>query len=505
MPVEAPQRPNVETQKPSPTIDEGIANAIGSFRSDELTMTKMADKIQNSLRTNNTLILEAATGTGKSTVAPLLVLEEVRRRNPAGKVLVTQPRRDAAEGVASHLAKRVGSKDYVGYRFKDANTTTPKTQLIFTMERSLINIITENPTLDEFDAIVLDEIHERSLDLDTCMILLKNVQKIRGQRGKPLKIVLTSATMDPDQLRAYFPGSVHLEVPGRKFKVEKKFAERRITREEIPASGAEKVTEILEGNEDGDILMFMPGKYEIEKAEAEVKRRHPALQVITLMGGGKSNIRKLKERADERTVIIASDVAETSITDDKVRHVIDPGIKRIKIFDPKTKMSRLVTIPSPQSSIDQRIGRAGRVQDGFGHLLITEEDYNARDKYLPPQMQRSDLTEQVLLMKSMGIDDVYNVDYLDHPPREAIDHAIEALTRLGAIDSNGKIVPGIGKEMTEINANPHFARMLVEAQRRNCLNDVSVLVGILGREKSVFEYDSRRGIPFDEKYKEYFF
>lgn len=505
---------NVNTQQiESPTIPpaltEGIARAKEVWKQNELPVMQHSDIVSQAFHDHNRVLIEAETGSGKTTVAPVLLLEEVMRSNPNARVVVTQPRRLAAKELWSYVGKDLIGPQYIGYHFKGDGRMTSRTQLEYTVERSLLNELVSDPTLEKYDAVMLDEIHERHIDIDIIMPLLKKTQQLRKERGmRDLKIVLASATVDQEKVLNFFDGADHVKIPGKIFPVEEHFAKTHTERGDLMIKAAEKAAEIIRmGEDEGDMLIFMPGSGEIKKTAEELAERikDPNIEFVSLIGGDRSgeSYSKIHEETDKRRIYIATNVAETSITIPKIKVVIDSGLDRTNVYDLRSGISSLQTKKHTQSNARQRKGRAGRKSPGNVYYLFTEEELRKREPFLQAEILRTDLATQVLLMKKLGIEDIQNFDFMDHPGKEKIDQALERLRRLGAIDYKGTLTT-IGEKMAEIDADPRFSRMVVEAEKRGCLDAVSILVGIMGEGKKIFEYDWKTDLPFAVKYAKYF-
>jgi ATP-dependent helicase HrpA len=503
-----------------------LQRAEDLWREKELPILDKSNEIKSIFRASDRVLLEAETGSGKSTVAPVLLLEELLTVNPNAHIVVTQPRQIASEDLANHVGSKIGER-YVGFHHGDKTRLTADTRITYTVEKSLLNKLMKDPSLSEYDAVVLDEIHERSVDLDILMPLLKQTQAARAASGKPLKIVLTSATVDKDLILNYFKGAEHIKVDGKMFDVEEKFLPKeKGGTEKTPKDPADKdekkkyvkpidiskiidkaatTTEqiIREGKEEGDILIFMPGREEVSKTIDLIKQKisDPDIEVIPLLGG-KDKTNAYKESTGKRKIIVATNVAETSITIDTVRIVIDSGLQRTSMYDKETGMTVLRTLEHTQSNAQQRKGRAGRTAPGKIYYLFTEDQYKERDTFLPAEILRTNLASQVLQMKAMGINDIYNFDFLEHPGREAIDMAYDSLWKLGALDVNRNLTE-IGKMMLEYETDPHFARMLVEAEKRGCLDAVSLLVGLMSNGRRIFDQNFLKGKKFEEIYRRF--
>lgn len=466
-----------------------------------MPILEKSDEIKHAFHTSDRVLLEAETGSGKSTASPVLLLEELLSRNPDAHIVVSQPRRIATEGLADYVGSKVGKK-YIGFHHRRHTYITPETHITYTVEKSLLNELLRDPMLTKYDAVVLDEIHERSVDLDILMPFLKQTQKVRAVSGKPLKLVLTSATVDRNKVLAYFEGTTHVQIPGRTFPVEEEFSAKPIDARDLIPAAAERAEKIVRESQDqGDILIFMPGREEIRKTIDLLKQKitDPNIDIIPLLGGDETT-NAYKQTTGRRKIIVATNVAETSITIPTVRVVIDSGLLRTNVYDEETGMTELLTLEHTQSNATQRKGRAGRTAPGKIYYLFTKEQFNKREPYLRAEILRTNLASQVLQMKALGIRDVYNFDYLDHPGKEKIDMAISTLQLLGALDTEGNLTDDYGRPMSEIDADPHYARMVVEAKKRGCLDAVSLLIGMMSRRRSIYDPKFHPEKKFTEKY-----
>lgn len=501
-------------EAPRPSIPTGPEK---TSQREMLPIAQHEQEIKQALQTHDEVIVVGQTGSGKTTKLPLYMYDVVSALDPNAKVIVTQPRRLAARKLALTVQKEVGVGK-AGYRYKnsqedsrkrrDGNKITEETKLVFTVHRSLVNELQKDPLLSEYTAAMVDEVHDRTIDIDIELALLKQAQAKRKQFGlKPLKIVCASATLDQEKLGAYFDRASQFDVEGRLWPVTDHFADSPIEREDMMSEAAKKAAEIITNPQKaGDILIFMPGKAEIEKTIAELGKyvSTDTIDIIPLMGGEQDAEQQDKafEKTGRRKIIVATNVAETSITIDTVTAVIDSGLMKSNIYDSRTGITSLQVVEHTKSNWKQRKGRAGRVAAGDAYALFTEEQLDARSEYPAPEMQRTNLTELVLQMKNMGIHNISDFDFLDHPGRTNIENAIQTLQQLGALDKTGTITE-IGSQMAEIPLDPHYSRMLVEAKNRDCVEPVSVLIGFLSNtRKSVFQFNPKTE-RFAQKYAEF--
>lgn len=398
------------------------------------------------------------------------------------KIAITQPRRVAARSVARYVAEQAGSRvgDEVGYNIRFEDRTTEGTRVNFMTDGILLRKIQEDPLLKEYMAVMVDEVHERSLNIDFILSLLKQVQKKREEAGlPPLKIVVTSATLEKEKLAAYFDGSPVVEVPGRLHPVDVHYEER--TPHDYTEAAAQKVQDIVQGGKEGDILIFMPGTKEIDQTIKKIEALGiQDIDILPLHGQlSPEDQDRIFSPSGRRKVIVSTNVAETSVTVPGVRHVIDSGLIKQVEFDPETGIESLTVRQHAKSGCVQRAGRAGRVAPGDCHRLYSENDFNDRREFQLPEIQRSNLAHVVLTMKKMGIENVEEFDFIDPPDSNTLNQAINTLKTLGALDEQGQMTE-IGNLMAELPLEPHVARMVIEANKYGCVEQVCTIAAFLG-------------------------
>lgn len=335
--------------------------------------------------------------------------------------------------------------------------------------------------------------------MDIILPLLKEAQKAREKTGRKLKIVLTSANPDKDKLIDYFEdGCAHIKVPGRAFHVDEEFAAADTDPDQAVENAVKKAKELITKNtkkETGDILIFMPGKFEIDQTIEEIKKavgERDDLIYIPLLGGDQKDESEniYQDTPGKRKIIVSTNVAETSITIESVKSVIDSGLMRTTIFDEASGITELRTIEHTQSNALQRKGRAGRVDKGKVYYLFSKKQMEERPKQIQPEILRTNLISQILLLKGLGFEDVNIFDFIDHPGKEKIDQALYTLFILGALNEKKEITE-LGKQMMEEETDPHFARMLIEARRRNCEEAVELLIGVMSERSSIYTRNDR--------------
>ena len=457
-----------------------------------LPIDQYRDQIIEQIRINPTTIVIGETGSGKTTEIPGFLLDEF----PDKKIVITEPRRIATRSVAEYVANKretqIGGEE-IGYRMRFEDISSEATMANFLTDGILLQEIKSDPLLLKYDIIMIDEAHERSLNIDFLLGLLKKAQRERREKGeKELKIIVTSATLEKEKFARYFDNSGAIEVPGRTFDVavKNKEVQERDNRgnPDYTWAAAFAVKEIIESREAGDILIFMPRQQEILNTVENIKdlKLPTNLEILPLYGvlPPEEQQKVFQNFPGKRKIIVATNIAETSITIDGVKFVIDSGLINEKDFDPDTGIESQEVRKHAKSGCTQRKGRAGRTAPGTCYRLYSEEDYENREAFQRPEIARSNLDHVVLTMKKIGIDDVTNFDFIDPPEKEAVEQAIETLKTLNALDEEGNITE-IGNQMSELPLKPELARMLIEAEKHGCTESICTIVAMIG-EKSVF-------------------
>jgi ATP-dependent RNA helicase DHR2 len=531
-----------------------------------LPIWKHQEAIRQQLRVNDVLILVGETGSGKSTQIPQFLIEEPWCRkqkifvtkgksgNVGGCIAITQPRRVAAISLARRVASEMGSQlgtasplSQVGYSVRFDHNVSSKTKIKFLTEGMLLQEILRDPWLKEYSAVVVDEAHERSVNIDLICGFLKNMlaTKMKGRGGVGLKVVVMSATIDMNRMTDFFSrrqpsetkektdldknsknGDTHTDeslkkdsnnqlkrasttsqtngdeqsdkvtssfIEGRQYPVQTTYTSQPVN--DYVDAALKKVFEVHFGEPlPGDILVFMPGQEDIEALERHVKEYalgigpdvprisvHPlfaalpqAAQQSVFLPAPKSNIRK---------VIIATNIAETSVTVPGVRFVIDSGKHKLKQFRSKLGLDSLLVKPISKSSAMQRAGRAGREAPGKCYRLYTEADFKTLELATPPEILRCDISQAVLTMKAHGITDVINFPFLDSPPHETLEKALWQLFSLSALSDAGEISE-LGSRMARLPLTPALSRVLLAAadKEADCLNEVIDIISCLSVE-----------------------
>jgi len=487
------------------------------------------------LRAHKTFLLEGETGSGKSSFAPGYVLEARQMDHPNARVIVTQPRRVAVDETYNRVKGIVG-EDKVAFRHGGGHGGPEDAKITIMVDASLTNEIKRNPTLKGVTDVVIDEAHEEGTNMIVNMGLLKKIQRDRATTDDPLHITYTTATFDKEKHLRYNPDAGDIHVTGRIFDVDKRFidnphlisddpkeaeeinkrifegiqrdAKGDIEVRDLPIVAARVTNEVLQYHKDGgDPVVILPGKAEIDAAVKEFKRLNPNQEYAVLMGGKKGTedaaaFKKMHHEEGKRIAFFASEVVEASVTIDKATDVIDGGYSRKPYFDPKTGLSELRTVKEAKANNKQRVGRAGRTREGRSITLLSKEVMEKQPEHLPSELQRADLTGMILTLKAHGFNNIHKFDFIDKPDTDAINVALQRLYQLGAIDDKGKITEDIGEEMAGMPLEPHFSRMLVEAKRLGCVEEMHVAMGFLNSTKSIFPKPFK-GEVFSEKYEKF--
>ncbi len=438
--------------------------------------------ILDALRRGNRLVLVAPTGSGKTTQVPQMLLDAGLAADK--RIVVLQPRRVAARTVAARVAWERGCKlgEEVGYQIRFDDQTGLGTRICFITEGILLRWLQADRTLADVGVILFDEFHERNLLSDLALGLVKQLQ---GNQRSDLKVAVMSATLEAAPVAAYLGGCPVLISEGQSFPVEVHFQRARDSRRITEQAGA-AVEQILQAGAPGDILVFMPGMAEINATMNDIRAsRAPEPVAIFPLHGDLPP--EDQDRAfapnERRKIVVATNVAETSVTIDGIRHVVDSGLARVARYDPERGIGTLFVEEISRASADQRKGRAGRTAPGTCYRLWTESNHLNRPERNTPEIQRSDLAEVVLLLHSLHIKKAAEFDWLDKPDPLAVERAEKLLRTLGAIDATTQELTPIGQQMLRLPMHPRYSRMLVEASLMNCVPAAALCAALVtGRD-----------------------
>jgi ATP-dependent helicase HrpB len=451
----------------------------------DLPIWKVAGEIVRHLSQTNRLVLVAPTGSGKSTQVPQLLADS--DLVAAKRIVVLQPRRVAARTLAARVAWERGGKlgGEVGYQVRFEDRIGDSTRICFVTEGILLRWMQNDPTLSDIGAILFDEFHERNLLSDVALALCKAQQ---AAARPDLKLIVMSATLDAEPVADYLAAATRCPIvvsDGQMFPVQ---VIHPLTPADapVPEQAARAVADLIEAGESGDILVFMPGMGEIQGTLNAIRaaRLDERLALIPLHGELAPQDQDLAfEPNPLRKVVVATNVAETSVTIDGVRHVIDSGLARVARYDAQRGLQTLMIEEISRASADQRKGRAGRTGPGTCRRLWTESNHLNRPERNTPEIRRADLAETVLLLHSLGVRDATQFDWLDKPELPAVARAEHLLKTLGAIDPTTNHLTPVGRKMLRLPMHPRFSRMLVEAQRFGCVEQAALCAALVsGRD-----------------------
>ncbi|HEU5079869.1 MAG TPA: ATP-dependent helicase HrpB [Opitutaceae bacterium] len=449
----------------------------------ELPIYELENAVVSSLRAQGRLIIQAPTGSGKSTQIPQILLRHGFL--DGGEVVVLQPRRLAARLLAKRVAEEVGAPlgDVVGYQIRLESRVSARTRVRFVTEGILLRQMSFDASLRGISALVFDEFHERHLYGD---ISLARALQIQQTLRPDLKIIVMSATLDTGTLNQYLAPCDVLVSQGRTFPVAIEYLAKSVDFEREPvwdvaARECARVSERVQG----DILIFMPGAYEINRTVQAVQAS-PALRgsiVFPLHGELPPDQQdRAVARYDARKIIVSTNVAETSLTIEGVTVVVDAGLARVARYDPHRGINTLLIEKISMASADQRAGRAGRTAPGVCVRLWTEREHAHRPRQELPEVKRLDLAEVVLTLKASGIDDVASFPWLERPDQRGLERAEMLLADLGAVAATSATVPSsiteTGRKMLRFPVHPRYARMLLEADQRGCVRSVALMAAL---------------------------
>ena len=446
----------------------------------ELPITGQVEEIRTLIDAHPVIVLCGETGSGKSTQLPKICLS--LGRGVHGRIGHTQPRRLAARSLAGRIAAELGCElgRAVGYKVRFRDHVAPETSVKLMTDGILLAEIQRDRFLNEYDTLIVDEAHERSLNIDFLLGYLRELLP----RRPDLRVIVTSATIDPERFAAHFGGAPIIEISGRTYPVELRYrppaesgaAERDDALQEALAAAVDELSDISRG----DILVFLSGEREIrETAETLRKQRLPLTEVLPLYARQSATEQgRIFQTSAQRRIVLATNVAETSLTVPGIRYVIDAGYARISRYSHRARVQRLPVERISKASAEQRKGRCGRVAAGVCIRLYEEDDYAARADYTEPEILRTNLAAVILQMKILGFGDIEAFPFIDRPDPRYIRDGYRTLEELGAVDRERRVTR-LGRQIARLPVDPRIGRMLYAAAHTHCLREVLVLAAAL--------------------------
>jgi len=486
-----------------------LSKTANKLKKDRLSLPVYQYRTQflEAVRDFQVLIVVGETGSGKTTQLPQY-LHEVGYTK-IGKIGCTQPRRVAAMSVAARVAQEMGVKlgHEVGYNIRFEDCTTDRTILTYMTDGMLLRSFLNEPDMASFSVMVIDEAHERTLHTDVLFGLVKDVARFR----EDLKVIISSATLDAEKFSEYFDNAPIFNIPGRRYPVSIHYT--KAPEANYLEACVITVLQIHLTQPLGDVLVFFTGQQEIEEAIDAISYKTRGLGtacgellVLPIYATLPTDMQaKIFEKTPPgaRKIVLATNIAETSITIDNIVYVIDPGFCKQNTFNPRTGMESLIVVPCSKASANQRAGRAGRVMPGKCFRLYTKWSFEHElDDDNAPEIQRSNLGHVVLMLKSIGIDDLLHFDFMDPPPPETLIKALEQLYALSALNDQGDLTK-IGRRMAEFPMDPMLSKCMMAAEKYKCVDEVITICGMLGVDNAVFYRPKEKGLHADNARKNF--
>jgi len=509
-PTNAPSAPRRDTPRPRRVVEP---NPIPPIRFPEtLPVSARRDEIAAAIQANQVVIVSGETGSGKTTQLPKICLALGRGLGAGGSGLIghTQPRRIAASATGRRIAEELGTPfgEVVGYKVRFTDNLSPGASVKLMTDGILLAETQTDPLLAAYDTIIIDEAHERSLNIDFLLGYLREILP----RRPDLKVIVTSATIDADRFARHFgsdekPAPV-IEVSGRLYPVEVRYrpveedspavkaaqgttpGTQQKERPDRPRNQRENDRDLMEAIVDavdelcregpGDVLVFLPGEREIRDAAEALRKHHPPhTEILPLFARlSATEQERVFKTSNARRIVLSTNVAETSLTVPGIRYVVDTGLARVKRYSYRNKVEQLQIEPISQSSANQRAGRCGRVADGVCIRLYEEDDYNLRVRFTDPEILRSSLAAVILRMKSLHLTAIETFPFLEPPPGRAIADGYQLLNELGAVDDDNALTP-LGRELARLPLDPRVGRMILAARDHQSLREVLIIASAL--------------------------
>lgn len=471
----------------------------------KLPMYPYRDSLLEAIAEHQVIIIVGETGSGKTTQIPQYLYEA--GYDKLGKIGCTQPRRVAAMSVAARVAEEMGVKlgNEVGYSIRFEDCTSEKTQVKYMTDGMLLREFLSEPDLASYSCMMIDEAHERTLHTDVLFGLVKDIARFRPD----LKLLISSATLDAEKFSEYFDYAPIFRIPGRRYPVEILYA--KAPEADYLHASAITALQIHVTQPPGDILIFLSGQDEIETCEELLIQRTKGmgtkigeLVICPIYANLPSDMQaKIFEPTPKgaRKIVIATNIAETSLTIDGIKYVIDPGFCKQNSYNPRTGMESLQVTPVSKASAMQRAGRAGRTSPGKCFRLYTAWAFQHElEDNAVPEIQRTNLGNVVLLLKSLGINDLINFDFMDPPPSETMFRALEQLYALGALNDRGELTT-MGRKMAEFPVDPMLAKMIIQSEKFGVSEEIATVAAMVSIGASVFYRPKEKAVHADNAHK----
>jgi ATP-dependent helicase HrpA len=444
-----------------------------------LPILERKEEILSAILQNQVVIVAGETGSGKTTQLPIICLEAGRGKN--GKIGCTQPRRIAAVSIARRVAEELHCSvgEHVGYKIRFHDHDSPHTCIKYMTDGILLAEVEIDPHLSLYDTLIIDEAHERSLNIDFILGHLKNILPERPD----LKVIISSATIDTALFSKAFGNAPVIEVSGRLFPVELlylNYKDEDYIEETYVDSAVKAAQDLLDLYSSGDMLIFMPAERDIRETVERLRgMKRPELLVLPLFSRlSKSEQEAIFNGFDKRKIVVSTNIAETSITVPNIRFVIDTGLARVSRYVPRLRTNRLPIEPISKAAADQRMGRCGRVMEGLCIRLFSEKNYKSREDFTLPEIKRANLAGVILSMIAHNLGDIEKFPFLEPPSRSSVSEGYQLLRELGAIDSENRLTV-LGRKMAQLPIDPHIARMVIAAKEENALREVLIIAAAL--------------------------
>jgi len=446
----------------------------------ELPVVERRHEIAKAIAENQVIVLSGETGSGKTTQLPKICLE--LGRGAAGMIGHTQPRRIAARSVAMRIAHELRSDigHAVGYKVRFNDHVSPATYIKVMTDGILLAETQHDRFLDQYDTIIIDEAHERSLNIDFLLGYLKQLLP----RRPDLKLIITSATIDPQRFSKHFGDAPMIEVSGRTYPVETRYRPLDAPDEDEQdgqmTDGILSAVDKLWRDGPGDVLVFLAGEREIRETAEALRKHHPReVEVLPLYARlSAEDQQRIFQPHQRPRIVLATNVAETSLTVPGIKYVIDPGYARVSRYSPRTKVQRLPVERISRASADQRKGRCGRMSEGVCIRLYSESDYDARAQFTDPEILRTNLASVILQMKAFRLGSVEDFPFLDPPDYRMIKDGYQTLHELGAINEDNELTE-IGHALARLPIDPRIARMILAARDEQVMEEVLIIASAL--------------------------